>query len=313
MLYRVLGRTGLRVSLAGLGTGGASQLGQRTGRSVAESHQVVHKALDLGINVFDSSPSYDASEELLGGALKGIPRDRFVLATKFQPHREGALDPDPQALTRQLERSLKRLGVDVLDVLQYHGVAAAEYREVVDRFQPVALRARESGKVRFIGITETVAGDPEHDMLCQALQEDLFDTLMVKYGILNQAAARRIFPLAQEHNVGVFVMAPVRTSLRNDAEAVACINKFIGQGLLTMERVQEDDPLGLYRVGEPIPGLTRAAYHFAAAHPAVSTVLMGTANVEHLEKNVQALLGPGLSPAQYGYLQEAYGSLSWNA
>ncbi len=313
MMYRLLGRTGLRVSLAGLGTGGASQLGQRTGRSPAESRQVVRKALDLGINVFDASPSYGASEELLGDALQGVSRDRFVLATKFQPHVHGSLETDAQALMHQLEQSLRCLRVEALDVLQYHGVAAAEYREVVDRFQPVAIRAREAGKVRFIGITETVAGDPQHEMLCRALEDDLFDTIMIKYGILNQAAVRRAFPLALAHHVGVFVMAPVRTSLRNNAEAAACINRFIDQGLLQMQPVSDDDPLGLQRVNEPVPALTRTAYHFASAHPAVSTVLMGTANTQHLETNVRDLLGSGLSPAQYAYLQETYGSLAWNA
>lgn len=315
MIYRTLGRTGLKVSLAGLGTGGASQLGQRAKISPAESHRIVRVALDLGINVFDTSPSYGKSEELLGGGLKGVPRDRFILATKFQPYlsQNRAIKTDPEALTEQLEQSLKLLGVETIDILQYHGVAPADYREIVDRFHPVALRAQRAGKVRFLGITETVAGDATHEMLVRALEEDLFDCFMIKYGILNQAATSRVFPMALARNVGVFVMAPVRTSLRNPAEAVAHINQFIDQGLLNIPRPREDDPLGLGAVGLPIPSLTRTAYQFAAAHEAVSTVLIGTGNVEHLKTNVADLLSPPLPDAQLAYLRKTYGHLAWNA
>ncbi|MFP3897603.1 MAG: aldo/keto reductase [Anaerolineales bacterium] len=314
MLYRTLGCTGLKVSLAGLGTGGASKLGQNTGRTATESRRVVRKALDLGINVFDSSPAYGRSEELLGTALEGVPRNRYVLATKFQPKVDDEIHDHPEALMEQLEQSLRHLRVDAIDVLQYHGVGPDIYRKVIDRFHPVALRAQETGKVRFLGITETVGGDPRHEMLQMALQEDLFDTFMVKYGILNQRAAEEILPLAQEKNLGVFVMAAVRTSLRNPKEAVETINQFIDDRHLSIPRPSEDDPLGLKGVTEgEIPSVTEAAYQFAAAHEAVSTVLIGTGNPQHLEINVADLLSRPLSEAQIEYLKETYGHLAWNA
>ena len=291
MEYRTLGRTGLRVSVAGLGTGGASKLGQSAGLSASESHRIVRTALNLGINVFDTSPGYGASEELLGGALAGVPRDRYVLATKFQPGWD-RLGEDPQALTRSLENSLRRLRVEAVDVLQYHGVKPHEYRTVVERFHPVVLRAQQAGKVRFLGITATAAGDPENEMLPMALEDDLFDCIMVKFGILNQSARRKVFPMALQRNVGVFVMASVRQSLRKPSEAVARINGFIDEGLLAIPRPSLDDPLGLARPGEPVPSLTRAAYQFAAESEAVSTVLIGTGGVDHLKTNVADILGP---------------------
>jgi len=79
MIYRELGRTGLRTSLAGLGTGGPSRVGQRSGRSAKETVRLIHLALELGITLFDTSPNYGASEELLGQALAGIPRERYIL------------------------------------------------------------------------------------------------------------------------------------------------------------------------------------------------------------------------------------------
>jgi L-galactose dehydrogenase len=311
MLYRTLGRTGLRVSLAGLGTGGPSRLGQTAGIDPHQSHRLVHAALDLGINLFDSSPGYGASEELLGGALQGVPRDRYVLATKFPPYQGSDLKPDPESLTRQLEHSLRMLRVDAIDVLQYHGVAPESYREVIDRYHGVALRAQQAGKVRFLGITEVARSDPQHEMLAVALEDDLFDVTMVKYGILNQSAANSVLPLALRRNVGVLIMASVRTSLRTPQEAVAHINRFIAQGDLHMTPSGEQDPLGLAATGEPVPALTRAAYQFAAAHPAVSSVLIGTGNIEHLRANVVDLSGPALTPLQMGYLQRTFGGLTW--
>jgi L-galactose dehydrogenase len=313
MKYRPLGRTGLQVSLAGLGSGGASRLGQGAGRTAAESERVVRAALDLGINLFDSSPSYGGSEELLGQALVGVPRSSYIIATKFQPHRGKELLDDPRELDRQLENSLRLLRVETIDVLQYHGVTPSEYRAVIDRFHETALRAREAGKVRHIGVTETAAGDPTHEMLAQALQDDLFDSIMVKYGILNQAAARRVLPLALKHNAGVFIMASVRTSLRTPQEAVERLSGFVARGELVIPPPRENDPLGLGAVGEPVPTLTRAAYQFAARPAAVSTVLIGTGNVDHLRQNVADMLAEPLSAARVAYLERTYGHLAWNA
>jgi L-galactose dehydrogenase len=313
MEYRILGRTGLQVSIAGLGTGGPAQLGQKAGLSAQESQRIVRGALDLGINVFDSSPSYGQSEELLGAGLEGVARERYVLATKFQPHQGDALKDDPEALMAQLEESLRRLRVDAIDVLQYHGVKPDEYRAIIDRFHPVALRAQEQGKVRFLGITETVAEDPEHEMLATALAEGIHDTCMVHYGILNQKAEGKVLRLAREHHVGIFCMAPVRTSLRTPAEAVRRMNEFIDKGWLDIPRPDEADPLGLGRVGYAAADTTRVAYLFAAAAPEISTVLMGTSNVEHLRQNVADISGPQLPDEVIAFLRETYGGLAWHA
>ncbi len=310
MEYRILGRTGLCVSLARLGSGGASRLGQAAGLAAGASHRIVRRALDLGINLFDTSPAYGESEELLGGALQGVSRDAYVLATKFPPPAD---DPDPEALMRVLERSLRRLRVDAVDLLQYHGVAASQYRRVVDRYHAVALRAQQAGKVRFLGITEPGAVDTTHEMLHMALEDDLFDTIMVKYGILNQSAAKRTLPEARRRNVGVLVMAAVRTSLRTPAEAVARLKEIRGEGVVNVAHATLADPLGIEEAtGSPIR-LTAAAYQFAAQDRAVSSVLIGTGNMEHLEQNVNDLLSGTLTEDQARYLRRAYGRLTWHS
>ena len=109
------------------------------------------------------------------------------------------------------------------------------------------------------------------------------------------------------------IMASVRTSLRNPREAVATITRFIDEGLLDAPRPSVDDPLGLGATGQAIPSLTRAAYQFAADHGAVSSVLVGTGNPDHLRANVADLLGGRLPQAQFDYLRRVYGRLAWNA
>src|SRR5205823_951554 len=139
-------------------------------------------------------------------------------------HMEGdRVNDDPAELHRSLDRSLQRLGREAVDLFQLHGVTPGAYREVVDRFYPEMLRAREAGKVRFLGITERFFADPGHEMLPVALADDLFDTVMLKYGILNQAAAREVLPMAAERNVGVINMAAVRVKLSDPAQLEALI------------------------------------------------------------------------------------------
>jgi L-galactose dehydrogenase len=136
MIRRRLGRTGLDVSLVSLGTGGPSVLGQSQGLPEAESHRLVRRALDLGINLIDSAAGYRESEVILGRALRGVPRERYVLATKFSPLQGNEAKTDPEEAARSLERSLQRLQMEYVDVFQFHGVTPATYRRVIDTFYP---------------------------------------------------------------------------------------------------------------------------------------------------------------------------------
>src|SRR5207237_775125 len=125
-------------------------------RSEAEAHRVVHRALDLGVNLFDAAANYGDSEAILGRALRDVPRDRFVLATKCAPcpNIVGPHIIAPEELVESCERSLLRLQVDTIDIFQLHSVVPEMYRPVVDQLYPTAKRLQEQGKVRFLGITE---------------------------------------------------------------------------------------------------------------------------------------------------------------
>jgi len=325
MQYRTLGRTGLAVSLAGLGTGGPSQFGQSRQLDFAEQDALLHRALDLGINIVDTAMAYGHSEELLGRALADVPRDRYILATKLTPTRvpretyattpPGDTPADliaPEDVARLCEASLRRLGVDAIDIYQVHGVTTALYPAVVERIYPELVKLREAGKIRFIGITERFFQDPAHAMLEQAVPSGLWDTVMLKYGILNQAAARAVLPLCERHRVGVLNMAPVRVKLTRPAELAALLADWRARGLLAPDALPGDDPLG-WLVHGAVDSVISAGYKFAAEPPAISTVLTGTARVAHLEANVAALLGPPLPAADSARLRAALGHLAEGA
>src|SRR4051794_32970144 len=154
MDYTTLGRTGLRVSVAGLGCGGFSRLGLGTGKTEAHAEGSVRRALALGINLLDTAAAY-GTEAVVGRAIKGTPRDRVVICTKALVP---ALDDAPARVVESLNASLKALDTDHVDVFQLHGVPPSEYARARDVIAPALLREKEKGKLRFLGITETAPG-----------------------------------------------------------------------------------------------------------------------------------------------------------
>src|SRR3954452_21526764 len=147
MQYTTLGRTGLRVSVAGLGTGGFSRLGLKSGKTEDEAARLVNEAFDLGINFIDTAANY-GTEGVVGKALKTIPRDKVVIATKAQI-RNGA---GAKELVASLDNSLKQMGTDYVDVFNLHGIELDEYDHAMS-VVPAMLDAKQKGKIRHIGIT----------------------------------------------------------------------------------------------------------------------------------------------------------------
>ena len=163
MHYRTLGRTGLRVSLLSQGTGGPSQFGQRRGAAREERTALIRRCLDLGVNLFDTHHSYGDSESLLGDALRGVPRDDYILATKWAYPRDGDPDgaQDPDDLERSVERSLRRLNTDRIEILLLHGLLAEHHDAAADRYMPVLQRLKERGKIAHVGFSLRYINDPE--------------------------------------------------------------------------------------------------------------------------------------------------------
>ena len=321
MHYRTLGKTGLKVSLMGFGTGGPSSFGQSSDATRDEQVSLVRRCLELGVNLFDTSSQYGRSEEILGWALAGVPRDSYILSTKWSHARswsppgvggkDGSLVEDPQEMIEGVENSLSRLGTDYVDILHFHGLRSEQYHEVVKRFGPVVDRLKEQGKIRFIGFSERFIADAGHNTAALALRThpDLWDTIMLKYGILNQYAVKEVFPLAEKHGTGILNMAAVRIKLPNPDQLTALIADWKGRGLIEPSAVPDVDPLG-WLVHDDVGSVIEAGYKFAADHPAVATVLTGTANIKHLEQNVAALEEPYLPELDKQRLIELFAEIA---
>src|SRR5215475_12124707 len=168
MEYRTLGRTGLKVSALGFGCGNVGGLMVRG--APADRERAVARALELGINYFDTAPSYGngLSEQNLGLALKAL-RVTPQVGTKFNLS-ETDLRDVPAAITRSLETSLRRLGLERVDLLQCH-----------ERIVPALEKLRGQGKLRFYGIT--ALGDTE--ALHETLESGALDTAQVCFNLLN--------------------------------------------------------------------------------------------------------------------------------
>jgi L-galactose dehydrogenase len=321
MQYRRLGRTNLNVSLLSFGTGGPSGIGHSTDLTEKEQDALIHRCLDLGINLFDTSTRYGQGEEILGSALNNVPRDSYLLSTKWSHAKEwsprgvggkdGPVCKDPEALVTGVEKSLQRLQTDFIDIMQFHGLRREQYHEVVERFGPVMRRLQQQGKIRFIGFSERYIADPAHETAALALKTnpDFWDALMLKYGILNQYATREVLPLAVEHDVGILNMATVRIKLPRPDLLEGLIADWKQRGLVDAGSLETRDPLA-WLIHDDVTSIVSAGYKFAADHPAISTVLTGTSNLAHLEENVKAMEQPSLPAADKMRLEELFGEIA---
>jgi len=277
MRYRTLGRTGLEVSVLGFG---GSPLGGVFGEvDTTECVRTVHAALDAGINYFDVAPFYGLTraETMLGKCLAGVPRERFLLSSKVGRYGEADFDFSAGRVTRSVEESLQRLGVETIDLLICHDIEYVSLNQIVEETLPALRKIQETGKVRFLGIS----GLPLQIFRTVLDRTDLDFILSYCHYSLNDTSLESLLPGLRERGVGVV-----------NASA-------LGMGLLT------DRPLPKWH---PAPSELRAAaaaalaccrergvalahlgLQFALANPEIATTLVGIADRTTLAKNLTAL------------------------
>jgi aryl-alcohol dehydrogenase-like predicted oxidoreductase len=242
MDYTTLGRTGLKVSVAGLGCGGSSKLGLAAGHDDAHAAGIVRRALDLGVNFIDTA-SYYGTEAAVGAAIRGRARDSLVISTKHKVStRDGAIIPVADILAG-LDRSLRTLGTDYVDVFCMHTVQPHEYDRVMSEIVPLLLREKEKGKFRFLGITEFAGRDPRHGSMVSALGDDCWDVMMIAFHMLNQNARRLVFPGTRERNIGTLVMFAVRAIFSTPGRLRQDIAALVAEGRLPAALAQKDNAL----------------------------------------------------------------------
>lgn len=307
MQYTTLGRTGLKVSVAGLGCGGFSRLGLGTGKSEAHAVGIVRQAIDLGVNLIDTAVVY-GNEDVVGAALKGIDRDSVVVCTKASKPAGDAVFSASKVI-ESLDASLKRLGLDYVDVFQIHAVPPSAYEHVHDTVVPDLLRQRDAGKFRFLGITETAPNDPEQHMLNRAAQDNIWDTAMVAFHLMDQVARTQVFPHTLANRVGTLMMFAVRSIFARPAQLAATMKELAAAGQVPAWLAQSDDPLGWLVHPDGASSLTDAAYRYVRHEPGVDVVLFGTGDSAHLKTNIESILKPPLPDANQAKLKELFSHL----
>ena len=307
MEFRAFGRTGLRVSVVGLGAGGPSQLGQKTGGGEEESIAVVRRALELGINYIDTAENY-GTEEIIGKAIRGADRSSLVLSSKKGAYRKGRPVP-PREFAAGVEASLRRLGVETIDVFHVHGPRVDEYMHVRDKLVPALQRMQQEGKIRHLAISERFPADLEHSVLRQAITDDFFDVVMVGFNMLNQTARESVLPATAEKGIATECMFAVRRAFSNPDRLREILAELCESGEIDAASVDLSNPLAWALSGSDARTVPEVAYRYCRHEPGIDLVLTGTGSVRHLEENVASLLGPPLPTEVTQRLGQLFGGV----
>ncbi len=214
MNHRPLGRTGLNLPVLSFG---ASSLGQEFRQvDLTEAIRSVHVALDLGMNFIDTSPFYGRgmSECLLGLALRGVPRDSYILGSKLGRYAGTHFDFSARRVIESVDISLQRMGVDHLDIMLCHDIEFVEMQQIVDETLPALRKIQQSGKVRFIGIS----GYPMNIFKFVLDQTDLDVVLSYNHYTLQNTMLGELVPYLKSKNVGIMNAAPFSARLLTNAE-----------------------------------------------------------------------------------------------
>jgi aryl-alcohol dehydrogenase-like predicted oxidoreductase len=211
--HRALGKTGLSLPVLSFG---ASSLGQEFRPvDLNEALKAVRVALDLGMNFIDTSPYYGRgmSEVLLGVALRGVPRDQYLLGTKLGRYDAAHFDFSAKRVVESVDVSLHRLGVDHLDICLCHDIEFVDMAQIVEETLPALRRVQQQGKVRFVGIS----GYPMK-VFRYVLDRTSLDVILSynQYTLQNRKLLS-IVPYLQAKGVGIINAAPFGARLLTNA------------------------------------------------------------------------------------------------
>ena len=276
-------------------------------------HRLVHGVFDLGINLFDTSPGYLESEAILGRAFQSLPRDQFYVATRVVLSQfdedEGPVLMTPEHITESIETSLRRLGVDAIDVALIAATEKADFDYMIDEQFPVLERLRQQGKIRFLGSSETALTDGAHAWLRAAVPTGKLDVIMIAYSMLNQSARHTVFPYCIEHEVGVMNIFSVRNIFKDPARLAATIEDLQRQELLD-ESIDPNAPYDFLLEDPDVESLVEAAYRFVVYTEGVTTAVCSAVTLDKIEQNIRSIARGPLPDMHVKRIQRLFGHIS---
>lgn len=299
MQYRRLGRSGLTVSVVGLGCNNLGRPGTATeGQDGTDA--VVHAALDAGVTLFDVADTYGAtaglSEERLGAAL-GARRADVVLATKFGMDARGANGPDFGArgsrkyIVQAVEASLRRLGTDWIDLYQFHTPdEATPVEETLSALDDLV----RSGKVRYIGHSNRAGWQiAEAEFVARQLGTERFVSAQNHYNLLDRRAELEVLPAARAYGLGVLPYFPLANGLLTGKYSAGTAPEGSRLAHTRRHMVRDADLDQLRRYGDFARdrGLTEVdlAFSWLAAQEPVASVIAGATRPDQVRQNAEAV------------------------
>lgn len=316
MEYTILGKTGLKISAVSLGTwqvGG----GWGTRFDTRQAKSILHRALDEGINFFDTADVYDnqQSEKAVGRIVKENRQSTHIatkIGRRIDPHIAKGYTPD--VLEKYVDEALFNTGLDELDLVQLH-CPPAEIYDSEEVFERLAL-IRKKGKVLNFGVSVETVAEAE-----KASQYEVVSAVQIIFNMFRHKPLETCFPTLKNKNIGILARVPLASGLltgkykrdtkfraddhrqfNRNGEAFNKGETFSGvdyeQGLKAVDEFKEifDNTEHLYQY----------AIRWVLMHDAVSTVIPGASKPEQVLSNSQSLLLPAFSPEQMKAVQEVY-------
>jgi len=276
--FRSLGNTGLQISEVSLG---AAEIGLNYGFKGSaqysrpeplESIRLIHRALDLGINLIDTARAYGESEEIIGTALKGVHSSVYIASkVRLSPQAEYN---DAAALRREIfasiESSLRALQRESIDLLLLHDANLQYLRR--PEICAFLREAQQQGKVRLVGVSAY-----DEETVLEAFRDPLFSAIQAPFNLLNQRMSQKVFPAAEARGIGIFVRsAYLRGVLTSHLDLIPERLFPLKAAAFQFIRVLKKEA----------GGLAEAALRFCLSYSAVSSVVIGVKTIGELEANI---------------------------
>jgi aryl-alcohol dehydrogenase-like predicted oxidoreductase len=288
MKYHQLRNSGLQVSEISFGCMSLSG-------DYNQDTQLLHQAMDSGINLFDTADMYEkgANEEKVGRAFKGM-RDKIILATKVgnQWRSDGSgwdWNPTKGYILKAVEESLKRLQTDYIDLYQLHGGTLNDpVDETIEAFEIL----QQQGKIRYYGISSI-----RPNVIREYVKRSNIVSVMMQYSLLDRRPEEECLDLLHHHNIGVLVRGSVAKGLLVDKPAESYLN-------YSSEQVQAAAQ-AVAIIARSKKKRAAIAIRYVFQHPAVATAVVGIRTSEQLEAALLVPESPVLSSSQLQKLRES--------
>ncbi len=290
--YRRLGRTGLKVSVIGVGTW---QFGGEWGQTYtqAEADAVLHRAKEVGINLIDTAECYGdhLSEQLIGGFLKQDRREDWIVATKFGHHFSGLFERDQrwsaEHVRTQLEHSLQALGTDYVDLYQFHSGTDEAFDN--DDLWTFLDKAVQAGKIRHLGIS--IGSNDNLHQTASATRVGA-SAIQVVYNRIDRVPENRVFPSCIEQDLGVLARVPLASgylSGKYDTSSTFNATDVRSRHDEQVRRAKLEE-VSRIRANEVPEGMYMAQWALAwcLKHDAVTCVIPGCKSAEQVDANAAA-------------------------